>query len=773
MKPSQRPAGEFLGPALPADTYADLVDSLFGTSASFYAGAIAGLIAPTVAYIRTAQPVFVDLALAICLLTAFRTAVMIGYRTRNRSSSQAVFWEALYAFGAISFMLLVGVTGAALVWLDADQISLLYGLIILLGAAGAVAGRNAGRPMIVLGQIIALTVPLFIAFWRQPDGWRVGLSALIVLMLASVISTTKFLNRHLLRAMLSGREAKIQKERFDTALNNMATGLCMADENGVLSVVNRRLPELFGIDGGLVGLTTRELAQKIVEAKNLPPIEAVTFIAGFERHMNRLKPGVFTAALKERIYDFRCDPMDDGGLVIVTEDVTEARLASRKIEHMAMFDSLTGLPNRFQFRARFQKAMERVENQNSEVSVLYVDLDLFKEVNDTLGHPIGDKLLREVSQRLVKSVHPDSLVARFGGDEFVVLLPPSPEPDERDIVCRRIIDSVSEPYRIDGNIIIIGASIGSASAPHDGRDADDILKNADMALYHAKADGRGCFRHFTVSMDEQAQNKRQIEIALRGAIANGELEVYYQPIVDVRTGRVNACEALLRWRDREKGFIPPSVFIPIAEETGQIVEIGEWVLNRACRDAMTWPDDIRVAVNFSPLQFRRGNVVETVQRALRDSGLHPDRLEVEVTETIVIQNADATLTAFQSLAGLGVRLSLDDFGTGYSSLGYLNRFPFHKIKIDRSFVRDLTEPKSLAVIAAVTHLATDLGLSLVVEGVETREQLETLVLRGIYEIQGFLFSEPKPLSQISALLNSPAPVVFQRAAWASRQTHSA
>lgn len=764
MKPSHRPAGEILGPALPADTYADLVDSLFGTSASFYAGVIAGLIAPTVAYIRTGRVLFVDLALAICLVTAYRTGVMIAYRARTKGSSAAGIWEALYAFGAVIFMLLVGVTGAALVWVEADQISLLYGLIILLGAAGAVAGRNAGRPKIVMGQIIALTVPLFIAFWQRPDGWRIGLSALMILMLASVISTTKFLNRHLLRAMLSGREAKIQKDRFDTALNNMAQGLCMADENGVLSVVNRRLPELFGIGRDLIGLTTRELAQKIVEAKNLQQFEALTFIAGFERHMNRLKPGVFTAALKERIYDFRCDPMADGGLVIVTEDVTESRLASRKIEHMAMFDSLTGLPNRFQFRARFQGAMERLDGQDAEVSVLYVDLDLFKEVNDTLGHPIGDKLLREVSQRLVKSVDPSALVARFGGDEFVVLLPPSSEPAERDIVCRRIIDALSEPYEIDGNLIMIGASIGSASAPRDGRSADDIIKNADMALYHAKADGRGCFRHFTVSMDEQAQNKRQIEIALRSAMANDELEVYYQPIVDVRTGRVNACEALLRWRDRTKGFIPPSVFIPIAEETGQIVEIGEWVLNRACRDAMTWPDDIRIAVNFSPLQFRRGNVVETVKRALRESGLKPNRLEVEVTETIVIQNADATLTAFQTLAGMGVRLSLDDFGTGYSSLSYLNRFPFHKIKIDRSFVRDLTEPKSLAVIAAVMHLATDLGLSLVVEGVETQEQLETLVQRGIYEIQGFLFSEPRPLAQISALLNSPARVIVQRAA---------
>lgn len=764
MKQPHRAAGEIPQPALPLDTYSDLVDSLFGTSASFYAGAIAGLIAPTVAYFRTGRAVFISLGLAICLVTAYRMVVAIAYRAQTRDPSEAGLWEALYAFGAIAFMLLVGVTGAALVWLEVDQISLLYGLIILLGSAGAVAGRNAGRPMIVLGQITALVTPLFIAFWRQPDGWGIGLSSLMVLILASVISTTKFLNRHLLKAMLSGREAKLQKDRFDTALNNMSQGLCMADENGVLSVVNRRLPELFGIEGSLIGLTTRELAQRIVEAKNLPQFEALTFIAGFERHMNRLKPGVFTAALKERIYDFRCDPMADGGLVIVTEDVTEPRLASRKIEQMAMFDSLTGLPNRFQFRAKFQTAIEQFERQGGELSVLYVDLDLFKEVNDTLGHPVGDKLLREVAQRLVKSVDPGAVVARFGGDEFVILLPPSSESDDHDIVCRHLIGIVSEPYEIDGNVIVIGASVGTATAPRDGVSADEILKNADMALYHAKADGRGCFRHFTVSMDEQAQRKRKIEIALRSAIANEELEVYYQPIVDVRMGRVNACEALLRWRDRTEGFIPPSVFIPIAEETGQIVEIGEWVLNRACRDAATWPDDIRVAVNFSPLQFRRGDIVRTVKRALRNSGIMPNRLEIEVTETMVIQNAEAIMLAFQALTGLGVRLALDDFGTGYSSLSYLNRFPFHKIKIDRSFVNDLAEPKSLAVITAVKHLATDLGLSLVIEGVETEEQLETLFSHGVHEIQGYLFSEPKPLAQISRMLNAPAHAEWRRAA---------
>jgi diguanylate cyclase (GGDEF)-like protein len=664
-------------------------------------------------------------------------------------------WEILYAVGGIVFMLAVGTTGAIIFRLHADQMTIIYEIVIVLGCAGAIPGRNAARPFIVLGQVAGLLLPLCGVFWLEFEGWHIGLSILMLIIFVSVVSTTKFLNAYLLTALIKGREAKIQTDRLDTALNNMSQGLCMADATGVLSVVNSRFPELFSIKTDLVGKNTGELAEKIVEAMELSKIDALAFVVGFDRHISRSEAGVFTATLDQRIFDFRCDPMEDGGLVIVAEDVTDSRLASRKIEHMALFDTLTGLPNRIQFRDRMQAVLERGDRNGHGFSVLYVDLDLFKTVNDTLGHPIGDKLLREVSQRLAASVRSIDLVARFGGDEFLILISPSAAPVDIEAVCGRLIAALSAPYQIDDHTIVISASIGAATAPENESSADQMIKNADMALYHAKTQGRGCFRRFSASMDEQAQRKRQIEVDLRKALVNEDLEVFYQPIVDVRTGCVNTFEALLRWRHPSQGFVSPAVFIPIAEETGMIVEIGEWVLNRACRDAVTWPDNIRVAVNFSPIQFRRSNICEVVTRALAVSGLAANRLEVEVTETIVIHDTEATLLVFYELVAIGVRLALDDFGTGFSSLSYLNRFPFHKIKIDRAFVKDLRDPKSLAVITAVMHLAKDLDLSLVVEGVETSDQLAILTTRGVHEIQGFLFSQPVPLREALEMTRVP------------------
>jgi diguanylate cyclase (GGDEF)-like protein len=662
-------------------------------------------------------------------------------------------WEFLYALGGISFMLLIGMNGSALIWTQADQISQLFGLIILFGCVGAVAGRNAARPTIVVGQVLALTLPLCIAFWSHGDAWHVGLSALMILVMVSVVSTTKFLNRHLLRAILSSREEKLQKERFDMALSNMAQGLCMSNAAGRLSVVNRRFYELFDIREELAGTDLSQLPYKIAHENRVQEFEGLTFVAGFERFIKHPDPGVFTAVVNDHIYDFKCEQMTDGGLLIVAEDVTESRTAARKIEQMAMYDSLTGLPNRFQFRNKIQEVADRMEDGKG-FSVLYIDLDLFKEVNDTLGHPVGDKLLYKVAQRLKNALGKDGTVARFGGDEFLVLLEATQDRASIDALCENLLNTLSAPYQVDENMIIIRASIGTATAPADGRAADDIIKKADMALYHAKANGRGSFSHFTVEMDEKARKKRQIETDLRDAIQNNQLEVYYQPIVNSKTGYISACEALVRWRLPDGTSISPAIFIPIAEETGQIVELGGWVLNRACQDAATWPAHIRVAVNFSPVQFRHGNVVDVVKKALWRSGLKANRLEIEVTETTVIQNADTTMVTFEKLAELGVRLSLDDFGSGYSSLSYLNRFPFHKIKIDRAFVRELDDPKSAAVISAVRHLSDILGLSLVVEGVETVEQLIILSAGGACDIQGFLFSEPKPHDELKAIIAS-------------------
>ena len=555
-------------------------------------------------------------------------------------------------------------------------------------------------------------------------------------------------------ALFRRQEAQTHKQHFDRALENMSQGLCIIDDSGQLLVTSRRFPLLFRLSGDLIGQSIQDVARQIIGAAKAERSAALEFLVGIDSHVQARKPAIFTTTLGESIFNFHFDPLDNGGVVILVEDVTAARSAARKIERLAMYDALTGLPNRAQFYDKIEKAMARFAEDKQPFSVLCIDLDAFKEVNDSLGHFMGDKLLIEASRRLSACVRANDLVARLGGDEFVILLAPSADGADLEAICPRLISEIARPFDIDGHCIEIGVSIGVAHVPQDGQTVDQVLANADLALYQAKDQGRGCYRFFSQDMQEKVERRRILETDLRHAAANGELDVYYQPIVNTGMGRIDAFEALLRWRHPTMGFVSPAEFIPVAEASGTIVEIGQWVLARACHDAAAWPDDIRVAVNVSPLQFRSGDIIEQVMQALLVSGLPPNRLEIEVTETAVIQDPDVTLAIFQKLSRFGVRLALDDFGTGYSSLSYLSRFPFHKIKIDRAFVKNLEDPKSLAVVGAMTQLAKHLDASLVVEGVETTDQLDVLRRRGVTTIQGFLYSQPRPVAEIAAMIEA-------------------
>jgi diguanylate cyclase (GGDEF)-like protein len=390
------------------------------------------------------------------------------------------------------------------------------------------------------------------------------------------------------------------------------------------------------------------------------------------------------------------------------------------------------------------------------VAVLFIDLDQFKQVNDTLGHPRGDLLLREVADRLRSHVREGDIVARFGGDEFVILQSPVSGVEEAATMSRRLIEALSETYEVEGHRVVIGASIGIAMAPRDGIGADHLLKNADMALYWAKAERRGSWRFFEAEMDIRAQARRTLELDLRGALAAGAFEVYYQPLFDLRTKKISTCEALLRWPHAVRGMISPAEFIPVAEEMGLIVEIGNWVLQQACRDCSRWPSEVRVAVNISANQFRRGNLVNSVREALSTSGLASSRLEIEITESVLFQDTRATRQALRQLRDLGVRLSLDDFGTGYSSLSYLHSLPLNKVKIDRSFLEGLAVgDRSLVLLRGIARLSAQLGLSVAVEGIETAEQLALVSAEDtVEEVQGFLFSPAIPYRDISRLLQT-------------------
>ena len=434
-------------------------------------------------------------------------------------------------------------------------------------------------------------------------------------------------------------------------------------------------------------------------------------------------------------------------------DITERRRAEARIAYMAHHDGLTNLPNRVMFQERLRQDLERNHPAGKSVAVLCIDLDLFKNVNDSLGHPIGDKLLIEVAQRLAENVRGGNLVARLGGDEFAMILGTGVSPNEVSVQAARIIEIISAPYRIDDLEVVIGASIGIAISPGDGEIAEELLRNADMALYRAKSEGGGVHHFFEKEMDQLAQRRRDMEIDLRHALANGEFELHYQPLVDLAEDRIVSFEALLRWKHPQKGMISPADFIPLAEDIGLIVPLGEWVLREACKQAVAWPSEVRVAVNLSAAQFRSRNLSQAVFTALAQSGLSPLRLELEITESIFLADSEANLAILHQLREFGVRISMDDFGTGYSSLSYLRSFPFDKIKIDRSFVRDLAErPDSVAIVRAISGLGRSLNISTTAEGVETLDQLDWLRSEGCTEVQGFLFSPARPASEIAALL---------------------
>ena len=546
-----------------------------------------------------------------------------------------------------------------------------------------------------------------------------------------------------------------QHQRFDAALNNMPHGLSMFDAERRLIVCNRRFAEMYRLPQDL---TEQGTPFDQITAYRSSTDQAPADVETYSRQMRKIgaqgKPHNYRVALVDgRTIQVDYEPMISGGWVVTHQDVTEAIRAAARISHLALHDALTDLPNRVLFQEKLAEALLRVP-RGENVAVLCLDLDRFKAVNDTLGHAIGDELLKAAADRLRGCVRDSDTVARLGGDEFAIILPFGEQPTGATSLASRIIDSLSAPYTIASHEIVIGTSIGVSIAPNDGTTAEQLLKNADLALYRAKSDGRGVFRFFEPAMDARMRARREMELELRAALANSEFEVFYQPLVNVTIGQVTGFEALRRWRSPARGLVPPNDFIPLAEEIGLIVPIGAWVLKQACREAAKWPNQIKIAVNLSPVQFKSDKLVFDVIAALAASGLSPQRLELEITETVMLHETETTLAMLRQIKALGVAISMDDFGTGYSSLSYLRKFPFDKIKIDQSFIRELSDAhESVAIVRAVMGLGASLGMVTMAEGVETLEQLRTLQAEGCAEAQGFLFSPAVPAGEITELLD--------------------
>ncbi len=554
------------------------------------------------------------------------------------------------------------------------------------------------------------------------------------------------------------QEANLRQtnRRLDVALDHMSQGLCLFDAQNRLEVVNQRFFEIFGLQREKIqpGAAFQDILELSVACDNHGGKTVKELVAEQANYMRRYSNGTHLYELSgDRVVACAYNATSHGGWVATYEDVTERRQAETKIMHMARHDALTNLPNRVLFRETMEQSLSRGE----KLAVLFLDLDRFKSVNDTLGHPVGDALLCAVTKRLQMAVRGADTVARLGGDEFAIIQLGARPTDATELAAR-IIDAISESFDVHGHQVVIGTSIGIAIAPTDGNEPDQLLRNADMALYRAKSEGRGTYHFFQPEMDAKMQARHNLELDLRKALVAGEFELYYQPLVNLDNNSVSGFEALVRWNHPERGVIAPDDFISVAEEIGLIVPIGDWVLKQACRDAAKWPDNLTVAVNLSAVQFRNPTLALSVVGALGASGLPAARLELEITETVLLQDSKAVLDVLHQIRELGVRISMDDFGTGYSSLSYLRSFPFDKIKIDRSFIRELgKENDCVAIIRAVTRLGRSLGMITTAEGVETEEQLEILRVEGCTQVQGYLFSEPKPVAEVPAILRKLRP----------------
>ena len=554
------------------------------------------------------------------------------------------------------------------------------------------------------------------------------------------------------------REIGIQNGRFDAALNNMSQALCMVDAEERLVVCNHRFTELFGLSlEPMPGMAMDDLIGRSADGR-LGDVQA--------RHRSLQASGGASRFVEDggghTIVSVSHEPMPEGGWVATYEDITERRRAEDQIRFMAHHDGLTGLVNRVFFGQELNAALASLPARGGRVSVLCLDLDGFKDINDSHGHHVGDALLCEVARRLSACVRDGDVVARLGGDEFAILQWQGADPNRESPLADRLVSLLGERFDLDGLVLFVTTSVGVASAPDDGATGDELMKNADLALYQAKLGGKNNARVFEPDMDAARRFRRALELDLGSALTNGEFEVFFQPLVDARRIAIVGFEALLRWRHPVRGLVSPAVFIPVAEEIGLIGEIGAWVLGAACAQAARWPRELTVAVNLSPAQFRSRDLVGTVKDALLRSHLRPTRLELEITESVLLSDSDGSLAALHDLRALGIRIAMDDFGTGYSSLSYLRRFPFDKIKIDQSFVREMsTRPDCIKIVQSIAALGASLGMTTTAEGVETAEQFAQLQAAGCDQVQGYHFGRPQPVGSMifdlaPSLIEEPA-----------------
>ncbi len=634
-------------------------------------------------------------------------------------------------------------------------------------AAAAKGGRYFETDLLNATPVVAVSRPLpglplivetLVSMDEVLAGWRAARHSMIlggVASCAGVIALIGLFAAQLRRLALRNCQLDKARRQLDVAISNVSQGICFFDGDHKLLVCNRRLGEIYGLPDAEMcpGARFADMVDAVFSVSAPSNVTKLELLRLRESMQRTGEPHDMTYEFPDgRTIDVHERPLPDGGWVATHEDITERRRSEEQISFLARHDALTGLPNRSVLAERIELAWAGA-GRSFGFALLFLDLDRFKIVNDTLGHAAGDELLKQVAERLRGSIRDGDTVARLGGDEFVVLQSILKTPQAAAILAERIIAAISAPYVIAGNEVVIGVSIGIDIATDNPPQSHDLLKNADMAMYAAKSQGRGVYRFFEPDMDAQMQRRHLLECDLRRALERCEFVLHYQAIVDGKSGLTRGFEALLRWNQPARGLIGPDEFIPMAEETGLIVQIGEWVVRQACRDAARWPDGLHVSVNLSAVQFRAPGLVEIVRDALKTAGLAAERLELEVTESVLMLNTAHNLAMMHALHASGIGITMDDFGTGFSSLGYLRRFPFQRIKIDHSFVKDITiDRDAAAVVRAILGLCRDLGIATTAEGVETTGQAAALLEGGATDLQGYLFGRPKPASMLGPML---------------------
>lgn len=744
--------------ALPLEVYDSVVRSLHGDRKALFVGKLATWISVFLVCYRTENLLLNFCALLLVLVGGLRVIAILRFQRKAEGKLDLAALKAgekSYRFWASAYVALLGMFCFFSLAVTSDDTIHLMVIATTLAYVIGIAGRNFASAKVVNAQVIAVSIPLVSGLVFFGEAYHTFLACLLLPFLLAKHSIADRLRRMLFNAVFTAMDNKTIADRFEVALKNASHGMAMIDRDGTFLVVNERFNELFGVprDHKTVGSTLSSLANHEMRERNaVVPRESLTdmvrlcLVEGKRKRFNHRRADGKTIEIS-------FNPMAEGAGVIVLENISERIKSEAEIRQLANFDSLTHLPNRRYF-TEIVKNRIREEGKEDRYSLYFADLDNFKDINDSLGHPVGDKLICAVSLRMKSCMPEDGLICRFGGDEFVIMLPAVTDRKDCREFAEKMIEEVSKPILIDGHLIIVGTSVGIALCPENGTDFDQLLKMADVSLYEAKDRGRGTAYFYSDELGAQIRDRRQLEVDLRRAVQRNELTVHYQPLIDVKQDRVAACEALARWHHPERGMIPPSTFIPIAEDMGIISKIGEFVLEEATRQCKSWPGEVKVAVNVSSLQFQQSDVCAVIEEALSASGLPANRLEVEVTESAAVNDLEETSRVLRTLAQGGVGISLDDFGTGFSSLSYLHLLPLNKVKIDRSFLETIRDDeRSLILLSGVTRMAAALGLTVIVEGIEEEEQLNILK-KNIHldQVQGYLFGKAMPPAEIRRFL---------------------